>query len=367
MTSAEFEVDIPADSPQAFASLSGDWNPLHTDPEYAAGTRFRRPLLHGAFMAGLVSRMAGMHLPGTACLLHSMRLRFNAPVQPPVRVVVRGEVVVDDGEAGRAEVTIEDATSGTVYAGASYEFSRHEHAAEAATADQSDHVQVPSPDGPAPVLVTGASGGLGAAVMEVLGSRAVGLSRRSGLGLLHVPELEAIGGADLPTQIDGIVHCAWPMPDNQRLLDLPRPDAAVEHHVASPLRQIFALARFLEERGTPGAMLVLVGSTFADPGRHNYRMPLYTLAKGVLPSLTRVLALELANADRRCVSVTFDVIDGGMNEGLNARARIQNTDRSPFGRLPTPADAAEQIGWVVQNRGFLASGATLSLTGGTIP
>ena len=42
-----------------------------------------------------------------------------------------------------------------------------------------------------------------------------------------------------------------------------------------------------------------------------------------------------------------------------------NADRSPFGRIPTTGEAAAQIAWVLDNRGFLASGATLNLTGGT--
>lgn len=367
MTKAEFEVDIADDAPQAFAALSGDWNPLHTDAKYASGTRFRRPLLHGAFMAGLVSRMAGMHLPGTACLLHSMRLRFTAPVQPPLRALVRGKVVADDGEAGRVEVTIEDADSGMEYVEASYEFSRHEHLD---TAGETRHRMEPAwsaDQGAAPILVTGATGGLGGAVVAALGKRGLGLSRRPGPGLLTVPNLEKIGEADLPPQIGGIVHCAWPTPDNRRLLDTSRPETGVEHHVAGPLRQALALARLLADRGTDGAALVLVGSTFAEPGRHNFRMPLYTLGKSFLPSLTRILSLELASLHRRCVLLTFDVIDGGMNEGLSARSRVQHKDRSPFGRLPTLAEAAEQIAWVVQNRSFLVSGATLTLTGGTLP
>jgi len=130
---------------------------------------------------------------------------------------------------------------------------------------------------------------------------------------------------------------------------------------------MLSLGRLLSERGAPGATLVLVGSTAADPGRHNYRMPLYTLAKSLVPVATRILALELAPTDRRCVAVTFDVVDGGMNEGLSPRARIMNTDRSPFGRIPTPEEAAAQVAWVLENQGFLASGATLHLTGGAIP
>lgn len=367
---AEFQADIPADAARSFARLSGDWNPLHTDPGYAAGTRFRRPILHGAFLAGLVSRMAGMHLPGTECLLHSLRLRFVAPIQPPVTVLVRGRIEADDGVFGRTQVSIEDVVRGTLYADAHYEFSRHQRSEgdKAAPAVDLGIGEAGPVKGPPPILVTGSSGALGRAVIGALGGRGLGLIREdSQEGFIGASEPDRPDSTRLPTTIGGIVHCGWPRPDNQRLLDIARARDVVEYNVAAPLRQILALARLLAERGTPEAILVLVGSTFAEPGRHNFRMPMYTLAKSLVPVVTRILALELAATGRRCVSVTFDVLDGGMNEGLGPRARIMNADRSPFGRIPTPDEAAAQIAWILENPGFLASGATLSLTGGAIP
>lgn len=114
-------------------------------------------------------------------------------------------------------------------------------------------------------------------------------------------------------------------------------------------------------------MLVLIGSTAAEPGRHNYRMPLYTLSKSLVPTLCRVLATELAASSQRCVAVVYDVIDGGMNSRLSAGARIAHKDRSPFGRIASPDEAAEQLVWILTNKSFLASGSTLELTGGAAP
>ena len=62
----------------------------------------------------------------------------------------------------------------------------------------------------------------------------------------------------------------------------------------APLREAIELAQLLKKRGTADSMLVLIGSTAAEPGRHNYRMPLYTLSKSLVPTLCRVLATELA-------------------------------------------------------------------------
>jgi len=55
---AEFEREITASDIAAFAGLSRDWNPLHTDEEYALRTNYGRRIVHGAFQVGLASAMA---------------------------------------------------------------------------------------------------------------------------------------------------------------------------------------------------------------------------------------------------------------------------------------------------------------------
>ena len=125
MTEASFEVTVGPEDARSFATLSGDWNPLHTDDKYAATTQFGRTILHGAFSAGLVSRMAGMHIPGTDCLLHGMQLKFLQPILPPARLSVKGTLVSERGETGRVAVDITDAESGRRYVEAWYEFGRH--------------------------------------------------------------------------------------------------------------------------------------------------------------------------------------------------------------------------------------------------
>ena len=360
---ASFVVDVTPDDALAFAKVSGDWNPLHTNPEHAARTAYRHTVLHGAFSAGLLSRMAGMHLPGADCLLHGMRLRFIKPIIPPASLRVDGKVVAESGQMGRVELTVTDGATGTRYVEGGYEFSRHEVGAEQA-APQAGSAPAGS-DGV--VIVTGATGGLGRAVMDQMGARALGTSRTATNGLLHVADPERIADAVGDRRISAIVHCAWPAPDNQRLTALANIEGAVEHGVAGPVRQMIALAQLLRARGTESAMLVLVGSTAAAPGRHLYRSPLYTLSKSLIPTMSRILAVELAGSHQRCVALTFDVIEGGMNKQLTAAIRAMHADRAPSGELPSVAHAASQISWVLENRSFLASGATIDLSGSAIP
>ena len=369
MKSARFDVEVTPDSALEFAKLSGDWNPLHTDDAHAQATPYRRRVLHGAFSAGLVSRMAGMFLPGTDCLLHSMRLRFLAPIVPPASLLVDGQVISDSGNAGRVDVVITDRQSGVRYVDASYEFGRHE-AGHASDASPQALQSSTAASGPV-ILVTGASGGLGSAVMAQLGSGALGLSRAASAGCIQVASLEspaAVAAALQPGQrISAIVHCAWPSPDNQPLIGLSDVAAATEHFVAGPLRQILGLAQVLREPGTDDAALVLIGSSFAQPGRHNFRMPLYSLGKSMIPTLTHALAVELGAQGQRCIGISYDVIDAGMNQRMTRTSRLAHAGRTPSGVLPSAVDAAAQVAWVLANRSTLLSGAVLSLTGGALP
>ena len=359
MMQAGFEVMVGPDDARAFATLSGDWNPLHTDEAYAAGTQIGRTILHGAFSAGLVSRMAGMHIPGTDCLLHGMQLRFLQPILPPARLSVMGTLVQERGETGRVAVQISDADSGRRYVEAWYEYGRHRLAAKA---DSVAHVT--NTDEPV-VLVTGASGGLGKAVLSRLGARGTAVPRPAGgASTIDIEQVDALTSG---APIAGIVHCGWPAPDNTRLTKLDDAGAAIDYNLARPLQQSIALSRFLLARGTSDAMLLLVGSTAAEPGRHNYRMPLYTLAKSLVPALCRILAVEMGPSGRRCAAVVFDVVDAGMNRAMSAQARLANEDRSPAGRLPTAEEAADQLVWMIANRSHLLSGATVTLSGGALP
>ncbi len=367
MSSAEFTVEITEETPRQFAELSGDWNPLHTDEEYAAKAPLGRPVLHGAFSAGLFSRLAGMHLPGRECLLRSLNLRFVRPIVPPASLVVGGEVIRDDGRIGQVGCSVVDESTGVRYVEGIYEFERHHFEAEGEPEGSGREVRPePAGTGKGRVLVTGATGALGKALSEALGGRALGTSRSPRDGLLHVPKVERVGEELGGISLDAVVHCAWPRPDNRKLIevDLPR---SVDRQLADPVRQVLGLARALRDHGTEGAMLVLIGSTAAAPGRHNFKNPLYSLSKSLVPQLARILAVELAPHDRRCAAVVFDVIEGGMSEPMNPRVRLMHTDRSPWGRLPTPTEAAQQIRWLLENRSYLASGMTMQLTGGVMP
>jgi 3-hydroxybutyryl-CoA dehydratase len=65
----------------AFAGLTGDMNPLHVDAEYAAKSMFGERIAHGMLVAGLISAVVGMELPGPNSIYLGQDLKFTAPVK----------------------------------------------------------------------------------------------------------------------------------------------------------------------------------------------------------------------------------------------------------------------------------------------
>jgi 3-hydroxybutyryl-CoA dehydratase len=64
-----------------FGEVSGDYNPVHFDADYAAHTVFREPIAHGILSAAFISAVIGMELPGPGAIYVSQSLAFKAPVR----------------------------------------------------------------------------------------------------------------------------------------------------------------------------------------------------------------------------------------------------------------------------------------------
>lgn len=63
-----------------YAGLSGDFNPIHVDKEYAKKTRFGERIAHGLLSSSLLSQLLGVHLPGKGAVYMEQSLKFKAPV-----------------------------------------------------------------------------------------------------------------------------------------------------------------------------------------------------------------------------------------------------------------------------------------------
>jgi phosphate acetyltransferase len=69
-----------AEDVSKFGEVSGDRNPIHLDKDFAAKTRFGKPLVLGILTSGLISALLGMTLPGPGSIYIKQTLNFRAPV-----------------------------------------------------------------------------------------------------------------------------------------------------------------------------------------------------------------------------------------------------------------------------------------------
>ena len=65
---------------RAFAELSGDYNPIHLDEEFAAKTQFGKRIAHGMISGALISAVLGYEFKERRVVYLSQTLKFTAPV-----------------------------------------------------------------------------------------------------------------------------------------------------------------------------------------------------------------------------------------------------------------------------------------------
>ena len=63
-----------------YAEITGDHNPLHFDPEFAAATKFGRLVVQGGLTTGVLHALVATDLPGPGTVFLSQNWKFTAPV-----------------------------------------------------------------------------------------------------------------------------------------------------------------------------------------------------------------------------------------------------------------------------------------------
>jgi len=78
--SASYTRPVTSKEVQLFATVSGDHNPVHLDPTYAATTQFGECIAHGMLTGAFISAAIAMELPGPGTIYLGQSLQFRAPV-----------------------------------------------------------------------------------------------------------------------------------------------------------------------------------------------------------------------------------------------------------------------------------------------
>jgi acyl dehydratase len=70
---------VTARDVELYTEITGDRNPLHFDPDFAARTKFGRLVAQGGITAGMLNALVAMDLPGPGTVFMSQSLRYLAP------------------------------------------------------------------------------------------------------------------------------------------------------------------------------------------------------------------------------------------------------------------------------------------------
>lgn len=382
----EFEASFSEVDVNHFASLSGDWNPLHVDDAYAAQTPMRRRVAHGMLVASLLSRVAGMHFPGKQSLLLSVEhATFHNPVF--VDESLRCEAELVEVHAIFRVLVVEAKVFGTYgklklsarlkvqYRADSQPRFTLPQLEELMKTDLSNHV----------ALVTGASRGIGAAIAEALGQCHAKVivnynaSKSQAEEVAH--RIEQTGGKALVIKADvsqrddvaALVKAAGPIDLFVHNATAPLEDLAFADTPWTLMERDFDLhvggAYNCLQELLPGMMakkfgriVTMLTVTLESPPPKGYAS--YLTAKSGLMGLTRCIAAEYARFGITANMVAPGMVETDLTAGVDERSKKMIASRIPAGRLANPGDVVGPVLFLLSPSAEYINGAILNVNGG---
>lgn len=232
-------------------------------------------------------------------------------------------------------------------------------------------------------LVTGATGGIGAAIarsLHALGATVVLSGRRQDalddlageLGeRVHVcpcdlSDPDAVGGLigqadELTGGIDILVNNAGLTRDNlaMRMKDEDW-QAVLDVNLTASFRLIRAALRGMMKRRSGRVVNItsIVGTT-GNPGQANY-----AASKAGLVGMSKALAAEVASRGITVNCVAPGFIDTAMTQALDEAQREKLQKQIPAGRLGAAADVAACVAFLASDEAAYVTGQTLHVNGG---
>ena len=86
------EMEVTEGMVRAYAEITGDYNPLHFDAEFAGRTRFGRLIAQGGITTGLLHALVAMDMPGAGSVFVDQKWSFPRPVY--IGDTIRAEATV---------------------------------------------------------------------------------------------------------------------------------------------------------------------------------------------------------------------------------------------------------------------------------
>ena len=104
----EIQKIVTQEQIHAYADAARDWNPIHLDEQYAAGTQFGKRIAHGMLVLGFISEMMSTAFPDGWAAGGKLKVRFRSPILPGETVITVGEITkvteTDDGRVATCSI-----------------------------------------------------------------------------------------------------------------------------------------------------------------------------------------------------------------------------------------------------------------------
>jgi 3-oxoacyl-[acyl-carrier protein] reductase len=234
-------------------------------------------------------------------------------------------------------------------------------------------------------LVTGASGGIGAAIALILHAQgamvALSGTRRDALESIaaHLGERAFVCPGDLrdATEPDSLIEATEQMAGplailvnnagmTRDMLALRMRDedwqAVIDVDLSAPFRLARAALRGMLRRRAGRIINIssIVGVT-GNAGQANY-----SAAKAGLIGMTKSLAQEVASRGVTVNAVAPGMIATAMIDRLSEQQRSRLLDSIPLGRIGSPEDVAAAVAYLASEEAGWVTGATLHVNGGMV-
>lgn len=375
----KFKHLVTKEEVELFAKLTGDFNPVHMDQEYASKTNFGKRVVHGMLTSSFISTMIGMRIPGKGSLWLSQTLNFLNPtfIGDTIEVIAVVKNIFHSTRTFKLDISITNQNGKKLVEGEALVKMLEKRKKKAI--EMKNNI----------VLITGGNRGIGAATARLLVQKGyfvvVNYKSQSSQAEKLIEELNSEKKcstaiqADIsdPSQVKAlfekiekdfgaifkIVHCASKTPNPLPFLEDNWEN--FESHQNIQLRGAYNLAKcalptMVENK--QGA-IVFLGTIFTD-GAPPIQQSAYISSKASLRSFAKTLAAEFGPKGIRVNTVNPGMTHTQMLAEIPDKTKLVTKMNTPLKRLAEPEDIANMIDFLLSEKANHITGETLRVSGG---
>jgi 3-hydroxybutyryl-CoA dehydratase len=102
-----FKRRFTSEETRLMGELTGDHNPFHQEGPFVNNTRFKKPIVHGLLVGGMICHFGGDIFPGPGYLAEAMEFKFLKPVYFGEEITAVGTVTMVDRDKKRVTFNME--------------------------------------------------------------------------------------------------------------------------------------------------------------------------------------------------------------------------------------------------------------------